>query len=264
MQMNISSEFVGLRSQLYTESLAEYPDAREDNLEFMRQYLNPQPGEHILGFSEGNGFFCKEIGESVGISGSYLLTDPSQDQLDSLLKKVLPVQVKVQKFGAETLEVSPNFYDKIWSFGGFHHCQNQTEAFQRIYQALKPKGKLVIGDVFHGSSLAKHFDKQVARYCLTGHEVKFMSDEFARTLCYLGGFLDENVEIMDLPQKFRFKTEYDIGAFIYKFHAMTKLPGTEAEKIQQVLEGCQEILGIEYRREMYELNWPMKAIIAIK
>jgi arsenite methyltransferase len=262
--MKINSEFVGLRSQLYTEALAEYPDAREDDLQFMRRYLNPQPGENILGFSEGNGYFCKEIAEAVGTSGSYLLTDPSQDQLDSLLKNVLPVQVKVQKSGAETLEVSPNFYDKIWSFGGFHHCPNQTEAFKRIYKALKPKGKLVIGDVFQESSLAKHFDKHVARYCLTGHEVKFMSDEFARTLCYLGGFLDENVEIVDLPQKWRFKIEYDVGAFIYKFHAMTELSGTEPEKIQKVLEGCKEILGIEYKEEMYELNWPMKAIIATK
>jgi ubiquinone/menaquinone biosynthesis C-methylase UbiE len=262
--MQIYSEFVGLRSQLYTESLAEYPHAREDDLQFMRRYLNPQPGEHILGFSEGNGFFCQEIAEAIGISGSYLLTDPSQDQLDSLLKKALPVQVIVQQSGAETLEVPSNFYDKIWSFGGFHHCQNQTEAFQRIYKALKPKGKLVIADVFQGSSLAKHFDKQVARYCLTGHEVKFMSDEFARTLCYVGGFLDKNVDIVDLPQKWRFKTEYEIGAFVYKFHAMTKLPGSEIQKIQQVFEGCKEILGIEYRENMYELNWPMKAIIAIK
>ncbi|MEG4629752.1 hypothetical protein QUB56_09035 [Microcoleus sp. AR_TQ3_B6] len=81
-----------------------------------------------------------------------------------------------------------------------------------------------------------------------------MSDEFARTLCYLGGFLDKNVEIVALPQKWRFKTEYDIGAFVYKFHEMTKLPGTETQKIQQVFEGCKEILGIEYRENMYELN----------
>jgi hypothetical protein len=80
----------------------------------------------------------------------------------------------------------------------------------------------------------------------------------------MGGFLDKNVEIVDLPQKWRFKTEYDIGAFVYKFHAMTKFPGTETQKIQQVLEGCKEILGIEYRENMYELNWSMKAIIAIK
>jgi arsenite methyltransferase len=212
--MQIYSEFVGLRSQLYTESLAEYPHAREEDLQFMRRYLNPQPGEHILGFSEGNGFFCQEIAEAIGISGSYLLTDPSQDQLDSLLKKALPVQVIVQQSGAETLEVPSNFYDKIWSFGGFHHCPNQTEAFQRIYKALKPKGKLVMGDVFQGSSLAKHFDKQVTRYCLTGHEVKFMSDEFARTLCYLGGFLDKNVEIVDGVSKQNTRLEHSYTSFM--------------------------------------------------
>lgn len=262
--MKASTAFIGLRSKLYTEALEEYPDARKGDIQDMYRYLNPQTGDYILGFSEGNGFFCQAIAEAVGIDGHYLVTDPSQDQLNSLLKRSLPHQVKVRRMAVEELEVLPNFFDKVWSLGGFHHCLDQTEAMKRIYKALKSGGQAVIGDVFQGSSVAKHFDKQVARYCETGHEVKFLSEEFSRSICYLAGFQDEKVKIVDLPQKWYFNTQHDIGKFIYKFHAMTKLPGTESQKIQQVLEGCKEVLTIEYRQGRYELNWPIKAFIATK
>lgn len=262
--MGAGYEFVGVRSKLYTESLAEYPHARAEDIQAMYQYLNPQPGEYILGFGEGNGYFCHAIAEAVGIEGSYLITDPSQDQLDSLLKKALPPQVQVQRMGVENLKVPPNFYDKVWSCGAFHHCPNQTEAMKRIYQTLKPGGKLVLCDGFQGTSLVKYFDMHVAKYCITGHEAKFMSEEFARTLCYLAGFQDENIEIIDVVSKWYFQTEKDIALFLYKFHAMTNLSGTEEEKMQKIIDDCKKSIGIEYKQGMYQLYWPMRAILAIK
>lgn len=262
--MGAGYEFVGMRSQLYTQSLAEYPDARIEDIQAMNRYLNPQPGEYILGFGEGNGYFCHAIAEAVGIEGYYLITDPSQEQLDSLLQKALPAQVTVRRMGVENLKVPPNFYDKVWSCGAFHHCPNQTEALKRIYQTLKPGGRLVLFDGFQGTSLVKYFDMHVAKYCVTGHEAKFMSEEFARTLCYLAGFQDEKVEIIDVKTKWHFKTEKDIALFLYNFHAMTNLPGTEEERIQKIIEDCKKSIGIESNQRMYQLNWPMRAILATK
>lgn len=262
--MGTGNEFIGLRSKLFTEALTEYPYARKEDIEVMYKYLSPQPGEYILGFGEGNGYFCQAIAEAVGSQGSYLITDPSQDQLDSLLNQVLPPQVQVQTIGAEGLEVPSELYEKVWSFGAFHHCPDQTSAMQRIYKALKPGGKAVICDVFQGTSLARHFDVQAGRYCETGHEVKFLSEDFARTLCFLAGFEDEKVNIIDLPQKWYFGSEYDIGVFVYKIYAMTKLPGTEQEKIMHTLNVCKEMLGIEHQDGWCILNWPMKAIVAQK
>jgi hypothetical protein len=46
---------------------------------------------------------------------------------------------------------------------------------------------------------------------------------------------------------------------------MTKISGkTEQQKIEGTLEGCKNILGIERRYGMYELNWHCKALIAEK
>jgi len=74
----------------------------------------------------------------------------------------------------------------------------------------------------------------------------------------------KNVKIVDLPQKWVFDSEKDMGTFIYKLHAMTLLPGNKEEKIKQTIEGCKNILGVKKNGNKIILNWPMKAIIAKK
>ena len=257
-------EFEGVGAELYEQAMTKYPLAREEDIQAMFRHLAPQQGDKIIGFGEGNGYFCSSIAQAIGSEGRYLVTDPSQDQLDNLVRRVCLPQIEVRRAGIEELNLKSGYFDKAWSFGAFHHCTNQTEAMKRIYGALRNGGSLVLCDVFQGSPLASHFDEIVARYCLTGHDVKFLSDGFAKTLCYLAGFSEKDVTCVDLPQKWKFQSENDLGEFIYKLHALTKLPGTEEEKIGKTLESCRKILGIEYKNGCYELNWPMKAIIAIK
>lgn len=136
---------------------------------------------------------------------------------------------------------------------------------RNVYHTLKDGGKTVICDAFQGSSLARHFDTQVARYCVTGHEVKFLSEEFARTLTYLAGFKDDNVTIADLPQRWVFDSGYDMGRFVQLLHGMTHLPGSsQQEKVAHAVDGCKCILGVDNVNGKVVLNWPMKAIVAVK
>jgi len=263
MKINIS-EFDGERAKLYEKAITEFPNARQMDIETMHRFLNPQKGERILGFGEGNGYFCRDIAKAVGPKGYYLVTDPSKDQLENLKKRINLSQLEIKVMSAEGLDVSLGFFDKVWSFGAFHHVSNQTEAMKKIYDSLRSGGTAVICDVFQGTDLSKHFDTQVARYCVTGHEVKFLSEEFARTLCYLAGFDENKVEIIDIPQKWMFYSEKEIGQFIHDLHAMTLMEGTEKERVNKTLEGCRKILGIEIKCGRYYLNWPMKAIKVVK
>ncbi len=259
-----NAEFNGLRAKLYEEAISTFPDARKNDIEVMYTLLDPKKGDKILGFGEGNGYFCKSIANAIGCVGEYLITDPSKDQLDNLVKRVNLPQITTQVSGAEELNIQQNYFDKAWSFGAHHHCQNQTEAMKRIYRGLKTGGKLVLCDVFSGSNLASHFDDVVAKYCITGHEVKFLSEDFAKTLCYIAGFKEDKISIKTINQKWKFDSEKDLGEFIYKLHALTLLPGTEDKKIKQTINSCKEILGIEYLNGKYELNWPMKALVVEK
>ncbi|HLC53518.1 MAG TPA: class I SAM-dependent methyltransferase [Candidatus Nanoarchaeia archaeon] len=128
------AEFNRERAQLYEEALEEYPLARAMDIESMLQHLNPKSGEKILGVGEGNGYFCQAIVNAVGETGKYTVTDPSPYQLKSLKNRVNVSYLEVIAAGAEELPVRENFYDKVWTFGSFHHCPNQTEAMKRIYR----------------------------------------------------------------------------------------------------------------------------------
>ncbi|MFH1175067.1 MAG: class I SAM-dependent methyltransferase [archaeon] len=264
VKINEVAEFDGIRAEMYEQAISKFPDARTMDIEAMSRLLDPRSGEKILGFGEGNGYFCTAIAQAVGEQGHYLVTDPSEDQLNNLKKNCQAHQVEVQANGVENLIVQNNYFDKAWSFGAYHHCPEQIEGMKRVYDSLKSGGTLVLCDVFQGSELARHFDETVARYCITGHEVKFLSNEFARTLCHLAGFADDKVELISLPQKWRFDSKKDLGEFIYKLHAMTLYDGHEEEKINRTIESCERLLGVSYKNGKYELNWPMQAIIATK
>jgi SAM-dependent methyltransferase len=250
-------EFVGIRSAYYIESMKEKPDARDEEQLLCLKHLKPQPGETILETGAGGGFFTEIIAEAI-YPGQLIATDPSSEQLASI--NHLP-NIQFITTGADTLTNSSpllkeNTFDAVWSGASFHHVPNKTAAFKNYYSLLKPGGRLVITDVFAGTKLAKHFDLEVAKYCATGHEVAFLTKEFADSLCYIAGF--QKPTFYDGTIQWKFESKADIGIFLYKLHAMIK---TTPERC---LEHAEKILGVKYKDGLYRLNWPLTVLTTYK
>ena len=244
-------EFDGIRSKLYKECLQQFPDARQEDVEVMKKYLKPKKGERILEIGAGSGLFSKHISDIIGDKGELIVADPSLDQLQEikkLNKKNIDV-IQFVQFGSEAVNLEKDKVDAVWSLGAFHHMINKNKAFENISRILKKKGRLAIADVFVCSKLAKHFDDRVAKYCVTGHEVSFLSKEYVNTLCYLNGF--KKPKFYDLDTKWKFKSKKDIGVFLYKLHAMVK------SNPKECLKGAEEILGVRKKGKFYYLNWPI-------
>ena len=161
--------------------------------------------------------------------------------------------IQFVQFGSENINLEKDKVDAIWSFGAMHHMIKKNQAFENYSRILKPNGRIVIGDVFLGSNLAKHFDNKVARYCITGHEVAFWSKEYTESICFLNGF--KKPKFYDLNIQWRFRKKEDIGTFLYKLHGMTKTTPKDC------LKGAEEILGIEKKNGFYCLNWPITIFI---
>jgi len=249
------AEFDGIRAKLYSEALKEFPNARKGDIELMKQYFDPKSGETILEVGAGNGLFSGALADSVLPEGKTIVTDPSREQLYGV-SELERKNIEVRNEGADALTLEKNLIDGIWSFGAVHHIFNKTAAFKNFHKCLKPGGRLVIGDVFVGSSLAQHFDDRVAKYSTTGHEVAFLSLEYTESLCHLIGF--EKPEFHDFNAKWVFDKKDDIGIFLYKLHAMTKTTPEEC------LQGAEEMLGITEENGKYYLNWPMTMIVTKK
>lgn len=245
-------EFSGERSRLYRECLREFPHARSEDIEVMKKYLAPKDGETILEIGAGSGFFSKVLADMVK---KLIVSDPSAEQLEEV-RQLHKKNIEVREEGADTLTSGKETADAIWSFGAMHHCLNKTKAFRNFARILKKGGRLILADVYHGSKLAKHFDTQVAKFCVVGHEVAFWTKEFGESLCFLTGF--EKPRYYDLNIQWKFNTKEEIGTFLYKIHAMTKTTP------QECLKGAEEILGIEKKGEKFCLNWPMKVMVSKK
>jgi len=255
--MTSEIEFIGLRSSLYKEIMKEMPDAREEELQLCLKHLKPRKDENIVETGAGGGFFTDSIAKAI-LPGILVATDPSNEQLEGIPKleniQILPSGADTLPVGHQTLPT--NYFDAIWSGGSFHHVPNKTSAFKNYFNLLKPGGRLVIADVYAGSKLAQHFDLEVAKYCVTGHEVAFLSREFADSLCHNAGF--EKPTFYDGTIQWKFKTRADLGLFLYKIHAMVKTTP------EQCLEHAEKILGIEYKNGMYCLNWPLTVLVTYK
>lgn len=251
-------EFDGIRAQLYKECLKEFPHAREQDISFMKTFLKPQKGERILEIGAGSGFFSRHIAKAIGKKGILVVSDPSLDQLEEVrqLRQENIKTIQFVQFGSATVDFEEKKVDAVWSFGAMHHMFQKNKSFENLSNILKPDGRVIIGDVFCGSTLARHFDSQVARYCITGHEVSFWSKEYAQTICAVNGF--EEPKFIDVNCKWKFKKRKDIGVFLYKLHAMTKTTP------QECLRVAEEILGIKKETNHYILNWPMTFIITKK
>lgn len=251
----MTEEFTGARSSLYKEALKEYPESRLEDIEVMKKFLAPKEGETILEIGAGSGFFSGHISDLIGNKGKLIVSDPSKEQLEEV-KELKKANIELLNQGADNLDLPENSIDAIWSFGALHHVFEKQKSFDNFKKVLKKGGRIVIGDVFSDSKLAKHFDEQVAKYCVTGHEVAFWSREYADSICFLAGL--EKPKFHNIDQKWKFKTEKDLGIFLYKIHAMTKTTPEEC------LRGAKKILGIEKNNNLYELNWPMQIIITSK
>lgn len=245
----MKSEFSNVRSELYKKALREFPEARKEDIKAMERFLSPQPDEVIVEVGAGSGFFSSEIAAKCSF---LFVTDPSQEQLDGIEGD----NISLQEASPEKISVPENSVDAVWSFGAMHHSFQKQNSFHNFYKILKKGGRVVIGDVFAGSSLAKHFDDCVTKYCDTGHEVSFWSDEYAKSISAVAGF--SKIEIHELPQKWWFNSKDEIAQFMYDIHAMVK---TDKDT---VLEGVENILGIKMEGEKYYINWPMKMIVLTK
>jgi arsenite methyltransferase len=244
---------------LYKDLMKEFPNAREEESAFALRYLNLRKGEKILEVGAGTGFFTIPISEIIE-DGLLIATDPSSEQLESIIQ-YNKKNIRVILAGSDCLpfdqkEFEENSFDAIWSGASFHHVEDKTQAFLDFYRLLKKGGRLVIMDVFSGTALAKHFDQEVAKYCISGHEVSFLNEDFADTLCFLAGF--QPPKIIHETIRWKFDSMKDLGIFIYKIHGMTK---TTPEKCAKRAE---EILGVEYKDGQYYLNWPLSILITYK
>ncbi|MGL6314512.1 class I SAM-dependent methyltransferase [Vibrio sp. WXL103] len=248
-------EFEENRSKSYKAAISNFPDVWEQDLDIMEKYLNPKPGNTIAELGAGSGFFSFAILDKIQTTGTLVVIDPSSEQLAPLYEHKAD-NLLIHCATAEDAIIPEDVrLDLIWSRGAFHHVKDKTAVMSKLRAQSEDDARCVIFDIFTGSSTAKFFDQFVAQTCTTGHEVSFLSKEFATSLCLNTGW--QAPEFIDIPLRWKFNRKSDIGVFISQL--LSTKPGVTIEDTTGIAEA---ILGIEYIDGSFYLNWPMTLMIS--
>ncbi|WP_306048306.1 class I SAM-dependent methyltransferase [Oceaniradius stylonematis] len=252
-----SIEFIGKRSSDYRNALSHYADAWRPDIACMKRFLQPAQGERILEVGAGNGYFSVAIADCLGPDGLLVASDPSTDQLAGIEAESRHGNIRVVPASADTLAIDFHGFDAIWSRGAIHHVTDKTAAFTRFAELARPGARLAVADVFSGTVLARYFDSFIARSCSTGHEVAFLSREFAESLCALTGWGEPVFHEVVTPWEFR-KRE-DIGCFLQLLFSAK--PGYSAE---DCLEAADRHLSVSQTTSGWALMWPMTVMTSVR
>jgi len=257
MYADTNVEFSGKRSATYRDALAGYAEAWRADIACMERFLTPQPGERILEIGAGNGYFSRAIAQRIGPDGLLVASDPSVDQLSALGLEDEYDAIRVVPAAADTLAIPYYDFDAIWSRGAIHHVLDKTSAFARFADVVRPGGRLVIADIFAGTRLARYFDSFIARSCCTGHEVAFLSREFAESLCALTGWGRPAFHEVITPWEFAERD--DIGRFLHLLFA-----AKDEYSPQDCLEAADRFLSVTPTASGWALMWPMTVMTTLR
>jgi SAM-dependent methyltransferase len=252
--MNDKVEFSPERSRSYKSALRNYPCAWEEDSLLMQEYLAPSKDEVILEIGAGSGFFSFDISNMIGNKGHLFVVDPSPEQLLPI-KQACVSNITIMQVAAEELELPKGTnLDAIWSRGAFHHVRDKAATLRHLAKNSSKGTRLVICDIFAGTTLSAYFDTHVAITCTTGHEVSFLSKEFATSLCQTTGW--EVPSFIDVALQWHFETKEDIGKFLSLLHS-----NKPEFSSQDSLAVAEDILGIKKTPRGWALNWPMTVMI---
>lgn len=250
-------EFSGRRSSTYRDALTTYAGAWHSDIACMHRFLDPKPGEKILEIGAGNGYFSLAIAKRLGPKGLLIATDPSGDQLSAIEADAEHGNIKVVRTSAEEADTGHRDFDAVWSRGAIHHVADKTAAFRRFSECVRPGGRLVIADVFAGTQLARYFDSVIARTCCTGHEVAFLSREFAESLCALTGW--NTPSFHDITTPWEFERREDIGHFLHLLFSARESYTPEA-----CLDAAGRFLSVTPTSSGWALMWPMTILVTTR
>ncbi|MEI6242203.1 MAG: methyltransferase domain-containing protein [Chlamydiota bacterium] len=254
-------DFVGERAELYGKILHNYPNTRKEEVDINMKIFNPKKGEKILEIGSGSGLYTTVLANYVTASGEVVATDPSGDQLKTILSGIYK-NIRTIQSGAHQLLENKDLskelgsFDGIWSLGAFHHCMNKSQAFYNFSQLLKPKGRIFICDVFSGSEFARYFDTEVAKYSTTGHEVAYLTEEFFESLCFLFGLSNPKLHHIDYP--WSFKTLNEMTQFMCHLHGLSRVPHEHA------LQSLEQFFEVEQISDRVILHVPLTIFEAYK
>ena len=114
----------------------------------VRAALGAASGERILDVGCGPGFFCAELAEEVGPSGSVVGVDSSSAMLELAARRCAAHEgVELRPGDAVSLPVDDAGFDAALCVQVLEYVPDPTVALSEMHRALRPGGRVLVWDV---------------------------------------------------------------------------------------------------------------------
>lgn len=202
-QQDLSQSFQRIENDqtaLLVEFLAEgnqIPSVQEC-LKEQLNWLDIQPGQHILDIGCGIGYQAFELAKKVGSSGKVEGTDLSEIMIEVSKQRhsTSGLPLTFQQAEATDQPFSDESFDCVRTERVLMFVADSDKAFQEFHRLLKPGGKLLVFDFDWDSLSIYHTNKALTRRIVT-----FISDSYpngrsgAKLLGYFKRFGFKNIKI---------------------------------------------------------------------
>ncbi len=245
-----------IRGKLYELAFEVAPDARQNDIDAMKEWIKPKIGETSIDIAAGTGFLTKSLAEWT--KNTVYAVDPSKEQLSILKKNIKSPFIKtvVGSLAQETkdervgiLNQIKEQVDFITSFGGIHHVYYQKKMMEHAEKLLKSGGRFVAADVGNNTALSKHFDEIVTKKCITSHTAYWLSEKKLKEL--ISDFPSLSLSKTEMKiQRWVFNSRREMALFFKGLHAYD-LPDDE------IVKDLHDYLGFKEENGKIILNWPM-------
>ncbi|HEX2100988.1 MAG TPA: methyltransferase domain-containing protein [Candidatus Synoicihabitans sp.] len=247
-QSNPSITDFDVRGELYDLAHRVAKNARNDEVERLREWIRPHRGDVALDIAAGGGFLTAAIQEWTG--GPVYALDPSRQQL-ALLRQHVPAALTIlgspddaELFGRGGFPA----FDWATSLGGLHHVDDQAAMFRNVGRVLRRGGRFVLADVCGGTTVAEHFDDHVTAKCLTSHSAQWLTPQRLPTLLHGSGLQLRRTAV--LPVEMCFESETQMALFFKGLHAYDLT-------LEEIAQDLIETLGVIERNGLLCLRWPL-------
>ena len=210
------------------------------------EWLNPQPGEHILDLGCGNG----QLTEQLASTGARV---EGVDASPSMVAATRARGIHVTEASAEALPYADGVFDAVFSNAALHWVRNQDAMLAQVRRVLRPGGRFVaeMGGQGNIAAIRVALIAVLERHGFAGAEdgVNYYptTEAYARRLTE-HGFTVERIELIPRPTP----VANGMNAWLRTFRkgVLDSLPETSRD---QVVEETTALLAEALRDE--EGNW---------